>query len=60
MNLLQIIEENTNENRGISIVQLAIKAGISITNAKNTLKELHCDGKISVREGINNKLIFLK
>ena len=58
-NLLEIIAENTSENRGISVVKLASLAGISISAAKNTLNELHRAGKIRVREGINDKLIFL-
>ena len=60
MNLLQIIEENTTEFSGIGMVQLAVKAGIGIASLKPLLKELHTAGKITVREGINHKLIFLK
>ncbi|MDT0643714.1 hypothetical protein RM553_12800 [Zunongwangia sp. F363] len=59
-NLLQIIAENSNAKSGITIVSLAVKAGMSITNLKNTLNELHRAGKIRVREGINAKLVFLK
>lgn len=41
------------------MVQLAVKTGVSITYLKQALNELHRAGQIRVREGINDKLIFL-
>jgi predicted transcriptional regulator len=58
MNLLQIIEKHTSVKSGISVIQLANLAGMSISNTKTALKELHRAGQIRVREGINHKLIF--
>ncbi|MDT0689352.1 hypothetical protein RM549_06115 [Salegentibacter sp. F188] len=59
-NLLQIIEENANEKSGISLVQLAVKAGIGIAALKNSLNQMHREKKIRVREGINCDLVFLR
>ncbi len=63
MNLLQTIQahhESTGGSSGITIVELCRKSGVSIASVKPLLKELHNQGKIRVREGINNKLIFLE
>ena len=59
--LLQIIQEynqGTGGSCGISIVKLCEASGFKIYNVKSLLKEMHTDGKIKVREGINSKLIF--
>jgi hypothetical protein len=59
--LLQIVQEynqGTGGSCGISIVQLSVKAEVGMNTIKLLLKELHTDGKIKVREGINSKLIF--
>lgn len=63
MNLLQAIQDyndRTGGSCGISVVELCVKTGISITGVKPLLRELHQAGKIQVREGINSKLIFPK
>lgn len=61
-NLLQLIEDfnkATGGKCGITMVQLCEKAGMDFPNLKPLLKELHTEGKIKVREGINQKLIFI-
>ncbi len=61
-NLLHIIEENhktTGGKCGITMVHLCEKAGKGYPTLKPLLKELHNEGKIKVREGINQKLIFI-
>lgn len=60
-NLLQIIEDHHSDSGGscgISMVSLAVKAGISISSISPLLKELHLAKKIKVRDGINSKLLF--
>jgi len=60
-NLLQIIEEKsaaTGYKCGLSLIQICVATNISISSLKPLLNELHAAGKIKVREGINQKLIF--
>lgn len=56
--ILQTIRTSANEKSGISIPALALKTETSIENLKPFLRELHREGKIIVREGINAKLLF--
>jgi len=61
MNLLQIIKDHalaTNNKSGLSIIQIAARAGISISAARPILKELLNQGSIIARKGINNTLFF--
>ncbi len=60
-NLLEIIEDyhtNSGGSCGITMVQLAANAGVSLNSLKPLLKELHSAKKIKVRAGINSKLIY--
>ena len=60
-NLLQEIESAsaaTGYKCGLTIIQLSVATGIAISSIKPLLNELHASGKINVREGVNNKLIF--
>ena len=60
MNILEIIKANSNVSSGIPVVDIAKKAALPLDQVKPLLKELHTAGKITVREGINHPLIFLK
>lgn len=61
MNILQTIKEyhdSSGGSCGITVVQLCVKTGVSITSVKPLLKELRDQGKIKVRPGINLNLIY--
>lgn len=47
-------------NQGISIVDLSNSLDLPIAELKKNLNELHKEKKITVRQGINGKLIYLK
>lgn len=47
-------------NQGISIVDLSNGLDLPIAELKKILNELHKEKKITVRQGINGKLIYLK
>jgi hypothetical protein len=45
---------------GITLIQLSEFLKIEISDLKKLLNELHKEGKILIRQGINQKLIYLK
>ncbi len=58
LKLLQ--EKDDNTSQGISVVELSNSLNLPIDELKTFLNELHKEKKISVRQGINGKLIYLK
>ena len=57
-NILEVIEKNSNPKSGITIIQIAKKAGVSIATVKPLVQELVAAGEVKIREGINDNLIF--
>ena len=49
-----------NSDQGLPIVQLSNSLDLPIAELKKILNELHKEKKITVRQGINGKLIYLK
>ncbi len=58
LKLLKEKEEKTSQ--GLAIVQLVNALNLPIDELKSLLNELHKDKKITVRYGINGKIIYLK
>ena len=58
LNLLR--EKYDKTSQGISVVDLKNALNLPISELKIFLNELHKDKKISVRQVINGKLIYLK
>ena len=59
--ILKIIQEKHNRtSQGITVVDLANELNLPIDDLKIILNELHKDKKISVRQGINGKIIYLR
>jgi hypothetical protein len=59
--LLEIIKDqaiSTHNHCGLSLVQLSKKTGLGFIELKKELKALYDQQEISVRNGINSKLIF--
>jgi hypothetical protein len=55
--IIQRHKESGGHN-GMSVIKLSEVTGIDRNDIKPILRELHYEGKIKVREGINHKLIF--
>ena len=59
--IIKLLQEKYDKsNQGISIVDLSNGLDLPIDELKKILNELHKEKKISVRQGINGKLIYLK
>ena len=59
--IVKLLQEKYDKsNQGISIVDLSNDLDLPIDELKKILNELHKEKKISVRQGINGKLIYLK
>lgn len=58
---LIILRQKLNQNKcGTTIIYLAEKLNINLTEVKELLNELHAKKVISIRQGVNHKLVFLK
>lgn len=59
--IIKLLQEKYDKsNQGISIVDLSNGLDLPIDELKKILNELHKEKKITVRQGINGKLIYLK
>jgi len=59
--ILKLLQEKDNKtSQGISVVDLKNALNLPISELKIFLNEIHKEKKISVRQGINGKLICLK
>ncbi len=59
--IVKLLQEKYDKsNEGISIVDLSNDLDLPIDELKKILNELHKEKKITVRQGINGKLIYLK
>jgi len=59
--ILKLLQEKYDKtSQGISVVDLKNALNLPIIELKIFLNELHKEKKISVRQGINGKLIYLK
>ena len=59
--ILKLLQEKYDKtSQGISVVELSNSLNLPIDELKTFLNELHKEKKISVRQGINGKLIYLK
>jgi hypothetical protein len=61
LEILKIVQEKYDKtSQGISVAGLVNELNVPINELKIFLNELHKDKKITVRQGINGKLICLK
>ncbi len=59
--ILKLLQEKYDKSsQGVAVVELRNALNLPISELKIFLNELHKDKKISVRQGINGKLIYLK
>jgi hypothetical protein len=59
--IIKLLQEKYDKtSQGILVVGLKNALNLPIDELKITLNELHKEKKISVRQGINGKLIYLK
>ena len=59
--ILKLLQEKyDNSSQGVAVVELGNALNLPISELKIFLNELHKEKKISVRQGINGKLIYLK
>ncbi len=59
--IIKLLQEKYDKStQGISIVDLSNGLDLPIAELKKILNELHKEKKITVRQGINGKLIYLK
>lgn len=59
--ILKLLQEKyDNSSQGVAVVDLGNSLNLPISELKIILNELHKEKKISVRQGINGKLIYLK
>lgn len=61
MPIISLIEENsqiTGNKSGISVANLCGWSKLSASEVRLMLNKLYKEGKITVREGVNGKLIF--
>ena len=59
--ILKLLQEKYDKSsQGVAVVELGNALNLPISELKIFLNELHKEKKISVRQGINVKLIYLK
>jgi len=59
--ILKLLQEKYDKSsQGVAVVDLGNSLNLPISELKIILNELHKEKKISVRQGINGKLIYLK
>ena len=59
--ILKLLQEKYDKtSQGVAVVELGNALNLPISELKIILNELHKEKKISVRQGINGKLIYLK
>lgn len=61
LEILKLLQEKYDKtSQGVSVVDISNSLNLPISELKTILNELHKEKKISVRQGINGKLIYLK
>lgn len=61
LKILKLLQEKYDKtSQGVSVVDISNSLNLPISELKTILNELHKEKKISVRQGINGKLIYLK
>jgi predicted transcriptional regulator len=61
LEILKLLQEKYDKtSQGVSVVDISNSLNLPINELKIFLNELHKEKKISVRQGINGKLIYLK
>lgn len=59
--ILKLLQEKYDKSsQGVAVVEISNSLNLPISELKIILNELHKEKKISVRQGINGKLIYLK
>ena len=59
--IIKLLQEKYDKSsQGVAVVEVSNSLNLPISELKIILNELHKEKKISVRQGINGKLIYLK